>query len=401
MHPADKILQQALATSPIPSSEWERVRVGLRDRAFFSARVESLRFLQAARAQTAALLRAAPRPDGALATPRSAASAIMEEARRQGIATGAGGLTDPGSAARARVIVETNAGLASGYARHEADSAPGALAAFPGRELFRALPRKHERKWKERWTAAGGAVREGRMVALLGDPVWTRISRFGLPYPPFDYGSGMAVRPVSRRECVRLGLIGDDWTPPAQTPHDSLNQTLEATLDFSNDSDWRFLKASFGDQVRKDGGKVIWRTDLVARSFQSGEPFSIRLGEPGGELLSKLPDPGIAKGKALTVTQDWLDKERPDGTDQRAHFRPPASHPGDIPLTVADLELIPLIWRSPDRALPGATPTTSVLELDALAGGKYRLVVEFAGAPRIKTYYREGQPAQGQKKSRT
>lgn len=45
------------------------------------------------------------------------------------------------------------------------------------------------------------------MVALVDDPIWARISRWGDPLPPFDYNSGMKLFKVSRANAVRLGLL--------------------------------------------------------------------------------------------------------------------------------------------------------------------------------------------------
>ena len=54
MTAAEKILQKALAASSIDSREWNAVQAGLRDRAFFSSTVASVRFLHAAREMAAA-----------------------------------------------------------------------------------------------------------------------------------------------------------------------------------------------------------------------------------------------------------------------------------------------------------------------------------------------------------
>ena len=47
------------------------------------------------------------------------------------------------------------------------------------------------------------------MVALIESPIWEKLSRFGQPYPPFDFGSKMRVRAVPYEECEKLGLVGD------------------------------------------------------------------------------------------------------------------------------------------------------------------------------------------------
>ena len=52
------------------------------------------------------------------------------------------------------------------------------------------------------------------MIALKNDPIWTEISAFDLPYPPFDYNSGMWVRDISRSEAVDMGLMKADDDAP-------------------------------------------------------------------------------------------------------------------------------------------------------------------------------------------
>ena len=232
------------------------------------------------------------------------------------------------------------------------------------------------------------------MVALLGDPVWTRISRFGLPYPPFDYGSGMAVRPVSRRECVRLGLIGDDWTPPEKTPHDSLNQTLGAEIKFDSwqDSGLQFLRDSFGDQItetqdRRTGAVTVqWRASLVRDAFRTshGEQGSLlKLGKAIPALVSKTP-PGlrhIIQGKGLGITKELITHIKNDDhwqTDPRAT---------NVPLQESDLDLLPLIWRDPDAVEGGGKKNTLLIRLDALDGGEIHLVASLLGDGVIATSF--------------
>ncbi len=101
---------------------------------------------------------------------------------------------------------------------------PEVLSAFPAQELvriknFSAVARGTARNWVSRWIEAGGSLYgAGRMVALKGDPVWSGISRFGNPYPPFDYNSGMGLRDTSRKEAIAMGVIAPDAPPPAVQP---------------------------------------------------------------------------------------------------------------------------------------------------------------------------------------
>lgn len=260
MTPQEEILKKQLITSGLSSAEIEKIFTGLKNRAFFSARIESARFLQQAQQQVADYLASAPRGDGALTSRASAISAIMEKARTEGIDTGTGQLTDPGSVARAKVIVDTNADLARGYVSHVQQSSLGARLSSPALELVRLEERQSKRDWLPIWQNSGGQFYAGRMIALKEDPVWVKISRFGVPYPPFDYGSGMGTRSVDYETCIELGVITEDYRPEGDITED-FNKSLEAELTFKGESDpaWQYLKSAFGDQVTIKDNKITWQ----------------------------------------------------------------------------------------------------------------------------------------------
>lgn len=270
MTPAEMLLSKRLVASGLSSAEAERVCAALRERAFFSARVEAVRYLQDARKAIADYLQTAVKEDGTLATRADAISAIMRRAREEGVATGEGGLADPGSAARAKLVADTNAGLAAGYCRRRAQGTRGARLAFPGLRLVRVEDRKEKRDWMSRWniarrtlgsatTATPAGSPSGPFVALKDDPIWSEISRFGTPYPPFDFNSGMGVEEVPFDECRTLGLVADDYEPQGDID-EAFNRRMEAELDFRGDDDpgWKWLKKAYGDQITRDGGKIAW-----------------------------------------------------------------------------------------------------------------------------------------------
>lgn len=60
--------------------------------------------------------------------------------------------------------------------------------------------------WPQRWRAAGGKFYEGRMIACVDDPIWSKISDFGVPYPPFDQSDVWGIDCIARSECKRLGV---------------------------------------------------------------------------------------------------------------------------------------------------------------------------------------------------
>ena len=106
--------------------------------------------------------------------------------------------------------------------------------------LRRVMNRMEARDWPRIWDQAGGEFfdgpgsnddyprAQGRMIAAKNDPVWTLISRFGTPWPPFDWGSGMGLRGIDREEAEALGVIDPaDVVLPLSTP---FNRELEASL---------------------------------------------------------------------------------------------------------------------------------------------------------------------------
>ena len=249
MTPEEVILRKALVLQgDMSSADWEVMSAAIKDRAFFSSRVASANFLDVCQSKLADLLAGATNQDGAVTSRAEVVSAIMQAARDEGIALGTNRLSDPGSAARANVIIDTNAGLAAGYVRAEVGNTYGARLAFPAQELVRIEERQEPRDWRRRWTDHGGKLYAGRMVALKGDPIWIAISRFGVPYPPFDFNSGMGVEDVSFDEAVSIGLIEDDYQPGQASSLDDFNKDLEASLKVSGPASPRLkaLQSVFG-----------------------------------------------------------------------------------------------------------------------------------------------------------
>ena len=121
-----------------------------------------------------------------------------------------GGLKDLSSDRRLNLIIDTNIKMAHGYGNYAQMQDPDLLDVWPCQELIRVEDRDKKRNWEGMtgiWRSAGGQSFGGKMIARKDDPIWYRISAFGSPYPPFDFGSGMGVRDVSRSEAESLGVI--------------------------------------------------------------------------------------------------------------------------------------------------------------------------------------------------
>lgn len=388
MTAAERLLAKAAVGSRLTSAEWTGIQAGLRDRALFSACVENARITHEMRSMLAKMadgkLSASEfRRDMRTVLDRSGYAGTLQDGAR-------GTIRDVYTKARLDLIAKTNVDQARGYVRHLEATGEGALKAFPAYELVRVSERRVPRDWAARWTAKGGRLFGGRMIALKTDPIWERISRFGNPFPPFDYNSGMGLRNVGWRECLEIGVVkrGD---PPQKPPKINMNGSLQAEVPFNgNTPEYRQLQDVFGDQIMHTGGKVVWRGNIIRDAFLRREHFEMRLGKPSIWLKERMPAGLKAqlKDKSFTLRDNWLDRIRSGGEDHRSHFWPLENDPRNIPLTAGDLELIPSLWRQPDNVTQGAFPTSLVCEIETVDGGILRMVVDVKRIPVIRTLYK-------------
>lgn len=358
MTPAERILAKSLAASPMKSADWSSIQAGLRDRAFFSATVDDARRL--------AVMREAVAKVAAGELDESQARLAIREALAQ---TGytppqgkEGGIQDLSSQRRLDLIIKTNVAEARGYVRYLEGTSEGALAAFPCQELVRTQNRKAPRNWPEIWKGHGGRIYGGRMIALKTDEIWTAISRFGHPWPPFDFGSGMGLRDVGRREAIRYGVIAADDPPPKPPKTPNFNQDLVDRLPEGHEKENdKLLRAAFGAQVSIDGNNMArWNSGLLRQMHAGNGPEEAVLGQGrfNPSMLSKISDP-VARARAakngLTITQEWMQ------THATKHEAPKGT--ANCPLSEGDYELIPSLWRSPDSAVWQEKGTYGRLEL--------------------------------------
>jgi len=229
MHPASfqEVVAQLAARRllPVPatvgSATLSRLPAALADQAVFSAKVGNARVLQAILDR----LRAIAEPEAAAPGASMDTARAREEIRAALAATGyapepgkEGSIEDLYSEQRLNLIIDHNTAAARGRGQFEQTQDPTILDEWPCQELIRAEERYVKRNWKRRWVMSGGRlVGGGRMVARKDDPIWTAISRFGTPWPPFDFNSGMRLQDIDRAEAERLGVIQPGETVAPQT----------------------------------------------------------------------------------------------------------------------------------------------------------------------------------------
>ena len=218
MTAADIIRIKELLPTAMGSDELrEQVAADILRRSVFSARMESARYLALVRETCAQFA------DGEI-NQAKAMEELMGELGQMGHSPrDGGGLSNPASLARLKLVVNTQRQMAASCARL-ANQTEGVLHQTPAWELVRVSGRRMPRAdWADRWAAAGascgfeGALQD-RFLALKDSPIWQALGdgtggwrdTLGNPFPPFAFGSGMGWVGVPRAECVALGLIGED-----------------------------------------------------------------------------------------------------------------------------------------------------------------------------------------------
>lgn len=253
--PLTAAIKKATRSGKLPtnlsSAEIARIRPAIRERAVFSARVLNAEFLDEISAVTRGVV-------GGQIDQRKARTVLKRWLKRDQYVPEPGDdgtIKDLSSDARIRLIVRTNVGMARGYGQRV--KAVAEIDKKPWQELYRRYPRLVPRDWPTRWLAAGGQMVGGRMVAVVSDPVWERISRFGNPYPPFDFNSGMWVRTRTNQEVgkkARTQLVG-----PRKKPQ-SFNKGLESDVVVGDDRIRRQLLRDLGPGYGTKRGAVVRKT---------------------------------------------------------------------------------------------------------------------------------------------
>lgn len=362
MTAADKILQKALVGASLDSSGWNKIQAGLRDRAFFSSQVESAKILSAMRANVAELARGGKSESEVRRDLRAYLTSIGYDPGDK-----RGTIKDLLSKQRLDVMMRTNVDQAKGYVSHLRATTPGAILAFPAYELVRRQERKAKRDWGARWQKAAakvgweGVARSGGMIALKTSPIWAALSRFGNPFPPFDFNSGMGIRDVGKSKCREIGLLGAEEQPKIP-PQPDFNGRLQAVIPLADDSsEAEKLKDVFGDQVDFRGNVAHWRGELIG-DLIDGKIKKISLG------VGKL---GEKTSFSRTLFADHTSR----------HFEGNETDKRNVPMNRGDYELLPSLWRNPDRISYDPKRNAYTLELDTFDGNVLTMIFRKLSGP--------------------
>ena len=279
--------------SSMSSAEWSRVEPALREKCFFSARVNDAEVVGKMRELIGKALDSSKRGGNeAYVSQEKFISEMKNYLRGRGYATGGTALTDITSRRRLGIIYQMNVEEAREYAKYVRGQDADALDMYPAQEFLRVESRRVPRTdWQTRWRAAGGKIYGGRMIALKSDPVWTNLSRFGRPYPPFDFGSGMGVEDIDRDEAIELKLLPDD-EPADEIPDFDPAIEVEVSLDrIPEDLREQIIKETPNVEIK--GDKLVMRDKAPLPTWKDKGMESAKIWKP--TLSEKKVDENISK----------------------------------------------------------------------------------------------------------
>ena len=260
----DKLGSQSPIGALLSSSEWADLPVELRENAFFSANVESVRFLQSAQDSLGDFIAGNVKTldDGQtlLATGSRAAFVDQMQARlaAMGVQRGDGGIRDITSEARLKLIFDIKTQQAGDYGYWRQGMDPDVLNEFPAMRFIRVKSVKEPRLAHEGYED---------QVFLKTDPIWWRVINkdFGVPWGPWGWGCGHDVEDVDRDEAQSLGLIKRGQTVAQITqangwpnPSKFFNKNLQASANGIEPELLAKMKNVFGNKIVIDGDVIRW-----------------------------------------------------------------------------------------------------------------------------------------------
>jgi hypothetical protein len=268
-----KLGSKSIIARSLSHEQWQDVPLAIRDRAFFSARIEDCRFLQAARDMIMDNLTGARQdvtlPSGEETTMLSTGDRATFVKQAQALATqyGLGDVIPPGtdrearglierttdlqSVTRLRLIFDTQLYSAEGYGWWKQGNDQDILDAYPAQRFIRAFPVQTPRPLH--------AENEGKVRLKSDLAFWKamndrKIGGFGVPWGPFGFNSGMDVEDVTREEAEKLGLLKP--SQQVQNPEIPFNQDLEASARGLDPDILAKLKDQLGSAVEIEGDSI-------------------------------------------------------------------------------------------------------------------------------------------------
>ncbi|MEM9235199.1 MAG: hypothetical protein AAGB14_00370 [Verrucomicrobiota bacterium] len=297
------------------SEDFETWDSWIRERAFFMAGVEDARILQAYRTEIENIVRG----ESSGSESFNRLHLFLERIGYEPPEGAEGTIKDLGSWDRMSVAIDTNVEMARGFGFYQRSLK--ARRAFPAFEFIRIGLREERRPWADRWAEAYEATKDTPGAtpssgdhdrpgaALIGHPIWPLLNRFGNVYDPWDWGSGMGLRSIGRRQTREMGLLDDAQAQQLvdDPPVVSMNDGLEARPQISED----WLKEALSERL---GELAEWDGDVLRFKDPNGTMLSTP--EALIEIWSGLP-PEIAPIQMLALRKLKTGKKLTAGEERQ------------------------------------------------------------------------------------
>lgn len=266
----DFVKGRKAVAATLDSAGWKDVVYQLRDRAFFSSKVNDLTTLTEMKTRIESAL------SGEAGAPVMDSGRFQKEMRailinggvRTADAEELGSLKDIMATRRLELVYKVQTETARGYASRKVGMDPDILDAVPGYLFTRIVPKRNPRPdsfWSGRWSRAVAAVGgrgciETPMMCLKTSPVLQALGNlgpFGNPFDPFDYNTGMGLVDQDRAACEAVGLLNPgDAVDPVKIP--DMNERMEEGVDGLGFEELKRLVSFFGDQIQILGNRAKW-----------------------------------------------------------------------------------------------------------------------------------------------
>jgi outer membrane biosynthesis protein TonB len=340
-----KLGQRSVIGAQLSSSEWHDVPAALRERAFFSSRVESVRFLQRAKDalsdwQTKATEETPGGTALAMGSRADFVKAMQDFLGGEGIVRKSGSVTDLAGEKRLGLIFDVQTRQANDFGYWKQGMDQDTLDMFPAQRFIRVIDVKEPRQAHTDYED---------MVFLKTDSVWEKINEdFGVPWGPWGWGCGHDVEDVDREEAVALGLIGETEEVKPAAEQD-FNERLEASATNLDEDLLDFLGDKLGDKV------VIDRQAHTVKWADVPPPPNAPTAQPKPQM-SVVPTQQVAPPQPAPAT-------KPAAKPKPAAHPKPVTPPQPPPQPTPPPAAAPPTAPTPDAAGPSAKPQPATLAI--------------------------------------
>ena len=282
----EKLRERGVMPTALDTDGLRDLALEVRERAFFSARVESARLLSEMKEYMLEYLEGTRMENGGMkAQGRAEFVAMMRElAIKEGLGkvdaeTGRidtnireNDLTDIRSLARLHLIFDTQTEAAHEFGFWKQGNDPDILDIFPAQRFIRVRPVAAPRAYH---AANEGAVKRKDDLAF-----WLSMNRdFGVPWGPWGFNSGMGVEDVDREEAEALGVIGKK--DRVKMPDQVFNTGVQASTRGMDAEIAAALARATGGTVAEGGVRM---KDEGRGMKSDGASASEKAGDKGGKM---------------------------------------------------------------------------------------------------------------------